>query len=193
MSRSRCVLASALLALLVGLLTIVLEVPAGIAFVSSGNAPKDHQSTYGYDSPSASTTPTTDVRTAAQLKRSTARTLLRVSTSSTPRHSAAKVGGAGITSVEDVLTNPSVLAGKTPSEVEAALGESPGWKVETLGRGSRKGQGWVFREYDDAGNPTGRLIRWHPGGGHHGPDPYWRLSSPQGGTRVRSDDRVRGN
>jgi hypothetical protein len=65
--------------------------------------------------------------------------------------------------------------------VEGLLGDSPGWRVATLGRGSHQGQGWVLREYDDAGNPTGRVIRWHPGGGQHGPDPYWRVSSPTGG------------
>lgn len=90
-------------------------------------------------------------------------------------------GGAAVTSVEDLLSNPQLLSGKTPAEVEGLVGDSPGWRVETLGRGSHEGQGWVLREYDDAGNPTGRVIRWHPGGGQHGPDPYWRVSSPSGG------------
>jgi hypothetical protein len=38
-----------------------------------------------------------------------------------------------------------------------------------------QGQGWLLREYTPARHPTGRTIRWHPGGGHHGPDPYWRV------------------
>ena len=50
----------------------------------------------------------------------------------------------------------------------------PGWRIETLGRGAHQGQGFVLRQYTPRGNPTGRQIRWHPGGGHHGPDPYWR-------------------
>ena len=52
-----------------------------------------------------------------------------------------------IQSIDDVLTHPQLLAGKTPQEVEARLGNSPGWRVETLGRGAHKGQGWVLREY----------------------------------------------
>ena len=90
-------------------------------------------------------------------------------------------GGAAIASVEDILSNPELLSGKTAAEVEELVGDSPGWRVERLGRGTHEGQGWLLREYDDAGNPTGRLIRWHPGGGQHGPDPYWRVSSPTGG------------
>ena len=86
-----------------------------------------------------------------------------------------------IWSIDDVLSHPQLLAGKTPQEVEVSLGHSPGWRVETLGRGAHKGQGWVLREYTPQGHPTGRVIRWHPGGGHHGPEPYWRVSSGVGG------------
>ena len=86
-----------------------------------------------------------------------------------------------IQSIDDVLAHPQLLAGKTPQEVEARLGNSPGWRVETLGRGAHQGQGWVLREYTLQGSPTGRVIRWHPGGGHHGPEPYWRVSSSVGG------------
>jgi len=61
-------------------------------------------------------------------------------------------------------------------EVEKALGNLPkGWKKETLGKGSQKGNGLVLREYTPKANPTGRQIRWHPGGGHHGSNPYWRV------------------
>ena len=86
-----------------------------------------------------------------------------------------------IQSIDDVLMHPRLLAGKTPQEVEARLGNSPGWRVETLGRGAHKGQGWILREYTPQGYPTRRVIRWHPGGGHHGPEPYWRVSSGVGG------------
>lgn len=88
-------------------------------------------------------------------------------------------GGQGaIGGVDDVLVDPDLLQGKSPRAVRNALRGTPGWREETLGRGSRRGSGWVFREYDGQGRPTGRLIRWHPGGGHHGPDPYWRVSQP---------------
>src|SRR6201999_1330545 len=74
---------------------------------------------------------------------------------------------------DDVLEKPSLLEGKSPAEVEALLGKTPGWRIERLGKGAHAGQGWVLRQYSPAGKPTGRMFRWHPGGGHHGPDPYW--------------------
>jgi hypothetical protein len=101
---------------------------------------------------------------------------------------AAEAGAAEINSVDNVLDNPSLLEGKSPGEVRDALGEVPGWQQETLGQGTHEGQGWVLREYDANGNPTGRVIRWHPGGGRHGTDPYWRVSSPRGG----KSDIIRG-
>jgi hypothetical protein len=36
--------------------------------------------------------------------------------------------------VQDVLQTPVVLAGRTPAEVAARIGSTPGWRVETLGR-----------------------------------------------------------
>ena len=68
-----------------------------------------------------------------------------------------------------------------PAEVEEELGENLGWRVETLGRGAHAGEGWVYREYDERGEGTGRVIRWHPGGGRHGTGAYWRVSSPERG------------
>ncbi len=62
------------------------------------------------------------------------------------------------------------------------LGDTPpGWEEGTLGQGSHAGEGWTLREVGENGEPTGRVIRYHPGGGHHGPEPYWRVSSPDGG------------
>lgn len=84
--------------------------------------------------------------------------------------------GKYLSTVDDVLANPQLLAGKTPTDVQGILENSPGWSIETLGKGAHKGGGWVLREYNAAGNPTGRMLRWHPGGGHHGPLPYWRVN-----------------
>lgn len=91
-----------------------------------------------------------------------------------------------IKSVADILENPHLLMEKTPAEVQELLGAVPeNWKIEKLRRGSRKGQGWVLREYIEGGKlPTGRVIRWHPGGGHHGPEPYWRVSNPGGKSEI---------
>src|SRR4030095_6352861 len=71
--------------------------------------------------------------------------------------------------------------GSNSVSLAGSLGNSPGWKGETLGRGAHRGQGWVLREYTPQGYPTGRVIRWHPGGGHHEPEPYWCVSSGVGG------------
>lgn len=90
-----------------------------------------------------------------------------------------KVGDV-LETVDDVMANPQLLKGRHPALVENILKDTPGWQVETLGRGSAQGRGWVFRQYTDAGNPTGLQLRWHPGGGHHGPDPYWRVVGPNG-------------
>lgn len=88
--------------------------------------------------------------------------------------------GSVLESVDDVMANPSLLKGRHPALVENILKATPGWQVEKLGRGSQAGNGWVFRQYTPAGNPTGQQLRWHPGGGHHGPDPYWRVVGPNG-------------
>ncbi len=62
------------------------------------------------------------------------------------------------------------------------LEKSSGWKRERLGQGRHAGQGDILREIGEDGKPTGRMIQWHPGGGHHGPQPYYKVSSPKGGT-----------
>jgi len=40
----------------------------------------------------------------------------------------------------------------------------------------------LFEVRQGDGNLTGRIIQLHPGGGHHGPEAYWKVSSPKGGT-----------
>jgi len=92
-------------------------------------------------------------------------------------------GSSPTLTIESILRDPQQLAGRSPEEVETALGSLPStWRVERLGQGSQQGQGWMLREYSENGQITGRNIRWHPGGGHHGPDPYWRVGSPEFGT-----------
>lgn len=82
---------------------------------------------------------------------------------------------------EWILARPRSLANTSPAEIAELLRGANGWRVGRLGRGSRAGQGWSFTEHGANGAPTGRMIRWHPGGGHHGPNPYWRVSSPEFG------------
>lgn len=95
------------------------------------------------------------------------------------REEAGPVGS--LQGMEDIMENPQVLAGGvTPEQVRGAVVNTPGWREETLGRGDHAGQGWVLREYNDRGDPTGRMLRWHPGGGHHGDGAYWRVKGWEG-------------
>lgn len=86
-----------------------------------------------------------------------------------------------IQSIEDIMNSPDILSGGVaPGDVRGAVVNAPGWREETLGRGGHAGQGWVFREYTEGGHPTGRMLRWHPGGGHHGEGAYWRVKGWEG-------------
>ncbi|MGH9826464.1 MAG: RHS repeat-associated core domain-containing protein, partial [Blastocatellia bacterium] len=88
-----------------------------------------------------------------------------------------------IESVEDIFKDPSVLRQKTPEDVAPKIRDTAGWKEETMRHSqSNPGGGWLFREYSQNGQPSGRMIQFHPGGGHHGPLPYWKVSSATGGT-----------
>lgn len=86
-----------------------------------------------------------------------------------------------VSSLRDIFANSSTLKNMTPQQV-MDLANTEGWSIGTLGKGSHAGEGLIVREIDNEGNLTGRLIQWHPGGGHHGPNPYWKISSPKTGT-----------
>ena len=65
----------------------------------------------------------------------------------------------------DVTRQPALLVGKTlPSLLEELTWDSS-WRVEELGEGIHRGQGWLLRQYYESGVATGRMIRWHPQGG----------------------------
>jgi hypothetical protein len=89
-----------------------------------------------------------------------------------------------ISSVEDIFNDPTTLQGKAPADIQSVIDDSVDsgkWELGTLRQGSHQGQGMVLREVNEQGKYTGRMIQWHPGGGHHGPSPYWKVSSPKGG------------
>ncbi|MEX0781159.1 MAG: hypothetical protein WD557_00805 [Dehalococcoidia bacterium] len=88
-------------------------------------------------------------------------------------------------SVDDVFENPAVLSGLTPDDFDDFANWGPLWRVEKLGQGVKEGLGWLLREYNARGIMTGRLIYWHPGGGHHGKQPYWRVASSKTGKSDR--------
>ncbi len=86
--------------------------------------------------------------------------------------------------LDDIFANPDQLAGKGLGEVKTAIGavDSP-WVEGTLGKGTHAGPGWTVRESLPGGGFSDRYLQWHPGGGRHGPDPYWKVSSAKAGTQ----------
>jgi RHS repeat-associated protein len=87
-----------------------------------------------------------------------------------------------IEKVDDIFEKPGLLKGKLPKDIEPVVEKAGNFRIGTLGKGSQKGNGWLARETNEGGNLTGRNIQWHPGGGHHGPNPYWKVSSGTSGT-----------
>jgi len=87
--------------------------------------------------------------------------------------------------VEYYLENPEALEGLNPTQLMQLLKGLPeGWELSSLGRGGHKGQGWKMSKVTSSGQPTGAQIRWHPGSGHHGPDPYWAVNAGSGTVRI---------
>jgi hypothetical protein len=86
--------------------------------------------------------------------------------------------------LDEILGSPDRLVGMTQEELRELTFrlQQNEWPIGTLAGGAHTGEGLVLRETDAAGNLTGTLIRFHPGGGHHGPFPYWLVSSPGQGT-----------
>lgn len=49
--------------------------------------------------------------------------------------------GSELRSVDDLMANPQLLQGRSPEDVESVIGDTPGWRVEALGRGRKRGTG----------------------------------------------------
>lgn len=86
--------------------------------------------------------------------------------------------------LEEIFANLVQLAGTGLGEIRARIGaiESP-WVEGTLGKGAHSGLGWTVREILPVGSYSDRYLQWHPGGGRHGPDSYWKVSSAKAGTQ----------
>lgn len=90
-------------------------------------------------------------------------------------------------SVDNIIDNPNILREMRLNEV-MNLAKIDGWTVSPLGKGSLKGVpyaeggGISIRKIGPKGEPTDSYIQWHPGGGHHGDSPYWKVSSGKSGT-----------
>jgi RHS repeat-associated protein len=84
--------------------------------------------------------------------------------------------------VKDVVRNPRMLCFQTPSTARQliSLALREGWTVNRLARGSRRGDLGSLRMY----NRNAQLISYHPGGGHHGSSPYWKVSDGARTTRI---------
>ncbi len=90
-------------------------------------------------------------------------------------------GGGGNLTIGDIIDDPWILEGLNPDDVLTELGGvPPGFRITTLGKGSHAGQGWALRKIGGNGEDGDVVIRWHPGGGRHGPGRYWRVSSGKG-------------
>lgn len=86
-------------------------------------------------------------------------------------------------SIEDIFKNPYILTNKTEQDVINLVQGNPHWKIGTLQKGSHKGMGLRIAEVNPATGVEGdKLITHHPGGGHHGEESYWKVSSGKGGT-----------
>ncbi|WP_438032864.1 SpvB/TcaC N-terminal domain-containing protein [Sorangium sp. So ce204] len=108
--------------------------------------------------------------------------------SSSAKRAAASMRRVGevLDTVDDVMANPNLLDGMKPQDLMLRLGGKPpgNWRVEKLAHGKHAGQGFMLRQYNSGGKPTGRMIQWHPGGGHHGPQPYWKVNAGHSPVRV---------
>ena len=85
--------------------------------------------------------------------------------------------GKFLQSVDDVIANPSLLKGQNYAQVRGILNGSKGWVNSAMTKTRGVDKGWVFRQVNANGQPTGRLIQYHPGTHRHfGGNPYWKVS-----------------
>lgn len=88
-----------------------------------------------------------------------------------------------------VLENERLLRGITLDQFVSRVGTPDGWVWTRNFQGTQAGRGWALREWRGR-DYTGRMIRWHPGGGRHGPNPYWRVNRGHGqGEEIPSGGR----
>ena len=85
-------------------------------------------------------------------------------------------------SIQDIIDMPSKITDFSPKQI-SDLARRNGWTVEPLGKGSLAGiiyeQGGGISMH--APNGSSIYIQYHPGGGHHGVMPYYKVSSGKNG------------
>lgn len=79
------------------------------------------------------------------------------------------------------VNNPSKIKNVDPAKIQK-IAAKEGLNTGALSQGSHAGQGFKVTWGGD------RLMQFHPGGGHHGPNSYWKISSGASGTiRIFND------
>ncbi|EOH75674.1 T7SS effector LXG polymorphic toxin [Enterococcus malodoratus] len=100
-----------------------------------------------------------------------------------------------VKSINEIIDTPSSLTGVNPIDVVDFV-KKKGWNVTPLKKGENAGipfeKGGGFSMNPPAGTSgSSRYIQYHPGGGHHGDLPYYKVSSPENGiSRIYIDGRV---
>jgi hypothetical protein len=85
--------------------------------------------------------------------------------------------------MQDILNNPQLLRNLSPQQVELIAARDGGWVTGPLRKSQLPGE--TFNQLNPKGTAfTDKYIQWHAGGGRHGPNPYWKVSTNQGIVRV---------
>ena len=86
-------------------------------------------------------------------------------------------------SIDSIIDTPRTITQFSPTQV-MEVAKSNGWSVTPLGKGSLAGI-----PYEDGGgfsirapNGASEYIQYHPGSGHHGGLPYYKVFSGPNGT-----------
>ncbi|MBC1486127.1 hypothetical protein HB897_07800 [Listeria seeligeri] len=99
-----------------------------------------------------------------------------------------------VKSINEVIDMPSLLKSAHPEDI-AEIAKQAGWTVQPLKKGSKKGLSYSesggYSMNAPAGSGGSLYIQYHPGGGHHGANAYYKVSSPKNGTiRIDLEGRV---
>ncbi|MEM6376684.1 MAG: RHS repeat-associated core domain-containing protein, partial [Bacteroidota bacterium] len=91
--------------------------------------------------------------------------------------SAVRPVGKYLQSANDIMANPSLVEGQSYATVRAMVDGSEGWIHSEMLKTRSIDKGWVFRQVNENGQLTGKLIQYHPGTHRHfGGHSYWKVS-----------------
>jgi RHS repeat-associated protein len=84
--------------------------------------------------------------------------------------------------MQDIMNNPYLVENMTPEQV-ANIARQEGWVVGPLKQSQHGSAGISMNQPNAKGTGfTDQYVQYHEGGGYHGDDPYWKISSGKGGT-----------